>query len=78
MYRLRTASGRTVRGLSPPEGKFKVRSGTSSIETVIKSDEVLELRWRQNRIHVLRRPRVDDPEDLPRDPNTYYLGDDVT
>ncbi len=29
-----------------PEGKFKVRSGTSSIETTIKADEVLEVRYR--------------------------------
>jgi len=115
-----------------PEGKFKVQSGTSSVETVIKADEVLEVRYhggmrhvpagaadrrqrgpsvneegrvglrragrrfrsltsdcndvagtgndvrqparplqrrctryRGGMLHVLRRPRIDDPEDLP-------------
>ena len=59
-----------------PERKFKVRSGTSSIDTTIKADEVLEARYRGGILHVLRRARLDDPEDLPPDPNSFYLGDD--
>ena len=35
-----------------PEGKFKVQSGTSSVETVIKADEVLEVRYRGGMRHV--------------------------
>ena len=50
-----------------PEGKIKVRSGTSSVDCTILSNEVLEVRFRQGRAHVLRRPKVNDPEDLPPD-----------
>jgi hypothetical protein len=38
-----------------PGDKFKVRSGTSSIDTVILDDKVLELRMRGGQIHVLRK-----------------------
>ncbi len=44
---------------------------------MILADEVLEVRWRKGRLHVLRRPRLDDPEDAPVNPDSYYLGDDV-
>ncbi len=60
-----------------PEGKFKVRSGTSSEDTTILANQVLEVRWRKGRLCVLRRPRLDDPEDAPVNPDSYYLGDDV-
>ncbi len=38
-----------------PDGKFKVRSGTSSVETVILADQVLEVRFRQGSLHPLGR-----------------------
>jgi hypothetical protein len=49
-----------------PGDKFKVRSGTSSIDTVILADQVLELRIRGSQIHTavsiaatnLLRPRT--------------------
>ena len=35
------------------------------IRLAIKADEVLQVRYRGGMLHVLRRPRIDDPEDLP-------------
>jgi hypothetical protein len=37
-----------------PGDKFKLRSGTSSIDTVVLADQVLELRMRGGHIHVLK------------------------
>ena len=28
-------------------------------------------------LHILRRPKVNDPEGAPPNPDSYYLGDDV-
>ncbi len=36
------------------------------------------MRFRNGILHILRRPKVNDPEDLPPDANTYRPGDDVT
>ncbi len=53
-----------------PEGKFIVRSGTSTVNTTIEADEVLEVRYRGGVLHVLHRPRLDDPDELPRHPDS--------
>ena len=57
-----------------PEGKIKVRSSTSSVDTTIRANEVLEVRFRRGRVHVRRRPKVNDPEDVPPDANTLPPG----
>ena len=45
-----------------PEGKFKVRSGTAVIDTMILADQVLELRIRQGQVQVMRRRKALDPK----------------
>ena len=50
-------------GRSPAGGKFKVRSGTSSIETVIFTDRVLVVRFDPRLAHLLGNPdRAPEPE----------------
>ena len=64
--------GVTLTAIARPRGKSKFDQGLHR-SIVHSSNEVLEVRFRQGRAHVLRRPKVNDPEDLPPDANTYRL-----
>jgi hypothetical protein len=63
------------RSIAFGRGNSKSDQALRPSRRVIKANEVLEVRGQKGMLYVLRRPRFDDPEDAPFDPNTRYLGD---
>jgi hypothetical protein len=55
-----SAESFTLTATRLPEGKFSVKSGTSQIEAVTLTDQVLELRMRGELIHCLRKLKMTD------------------
>jgi len=55
---LGSAESSTIMATRLPGDKFSVRSGTSTIETVILADQVLELRMRGELINCLRKRKM--------------------
>jgi hypothetical protein len=46
-----------------PEGKMRVRTGAWEDGKTILDGEVLEVRFKAGQVHVLRRGRVEDPDE---------------
>ena len=67
----------TITASRLPEGKFSVRSGTSSIDTIILADQVLELRMRGQQIHALRKSKATDPYTRLEDLAKQVPADDI-
>lgn len=49
-----------------PEGKFRVNASAWEDGKTILADQVLELRFRNEQVLVLRRPKLPDPEDMSK------------
>jgi hypothetical protein len=71
---LGAADGITITTRRLPGSKFSVKSSTSTINTVILADQVLELRMRGGSLHCLRRLKVLDP--IGQEPD-WELGGEV-
>jgi hypothetical protein len=48
------------------DGKIKIASSAWTDAVVVLPDQVIELRWRAGQVHVLRRPKLAEPEDGPK------------
>jgi len=55
-----------------PEGKMRVTSSSWDAERVLASDQVLEVRWVDGRLHVARKDRHPDEWDRPVEPHDRY------
>ena len=59
-------NGTTISSRRLPEGKFRVNASAWEDGKTILADEVLELRFRNGQVLVLRRPKLPDPKDMSK------------